>query len=167
MSAMQLDAIETSFLDILSSLSEILDNFLNLFNSQGMRHFMRDSASWDVDITIDSFSKRGNRLFSEDMLWVACSTTVPNLEEDFSALSVHSFSDSLPSFYLLIIEDAGWAIESIAISSNGSAFSQNKSSTGSSWIIFHMKIIGNSGHFISSYSSECSNYYSIFKLKVS
>jgi fluoride ion exporter CrcB/FEX len=102
-SSVEFKSIETSFLSVLSTLSEFFNDFLDVFFSHLLRYWMR---SLGVSMRGSNCnSTRSNRGLSTEEVSESCTTTMPDLEDNFTTLFMHFLGDLLPSFNLLFAVD--------------------------------------------------------------
>lgn len=159
---MKLNTIKSSFFCILGSYLKLLDDLFNVFMGHFLRFRMR---TFSVCMRSSNCNRtRSKRFFTTDEFRKNSSTRVPDLEDNLTTLFVYLLSDFLPSFNLFLRVDTTRTREGIRKRRNLTAFSQNKTKSGSLTIVFNHEIIWNTSSRITSASSHGSHDEPIFKL---
>jgi len=132
-SSVEFKSIETSFFSVFSTLSEFFNDFLDVFFSHLLRNWMR---SLSVSMRSSNCnSTRSDRRLSTEEISESCTTTMPDLEDNFTTFFMHFLGDLLPSFNLLFAVDTTCSRETIRKRRNLTAFCEDCTETSSLSVI--------------------------------
>jgi hypothetical protein len=97
--------------------------------------------------------------------WMHSPSSMPYFHKNFSFLFMDSVNYFFPTFNLFLIWDSTWSWWSITFRTYPSSFSCDIPSIRSFWIVIRMHLCWNSV-YLSSLSSQCWHYNSVFKIKI-
>lgn len=158
---MKFKTVETSFLRVDCTLSELFNNLLDVIPSHLLWYWVRP-----LGISVRSAYSNGwrcERSGTTDIIGKDSTTRMPDLQDDFTVLIVYSLGYFLPSFNLFFRVDAAWTREGIWEMRDLATFWDNGTKSSTLRVVFYHKIVGDTHRRISLASGHCSHYHTVLE----